>query len=95
MNFKPYQDKIVLFQDKYVKDNAEILDIGCGSGNNAKLLYQKNNTCKITGIDLSEKMIKFAKSNTPSCRFIQEDVRNLSFVNSFDIIFLSFCIVHI
>lgn len=95
MDFKPYRDMISEFQKSFVKDNDEILDIGCGPGNNAKLLYDMNTSCKITGIDLSDEMIKHAGINAPNCRFIKGDLRNLSFAEEFDIVIASFCIVHL
>lgn len=36
----------------FVKDNTEILDVGCGNGDNAR--YFKSRGCKIDGITLSE-----------------------------------------
>jgi len=97
MRFKSYNEKITLFQQKYIrKDHCKILDMGCGPGNNAKILYEKNNSYEITGVDLSPKMTAVAKANAPACKFIRDDIRTVHFEdNAFDVIIASFCIVHL
>ena len=41
--------------------NIEILDLGCGTGIELQYLFNKNPNIKITGIDLSEKMLSKLK----------------------------------
>ena len=97
MRFKSYHEKISLFQQKYIpKGHCKILDMGCGPGNNAKILYEKNSSYEVTGVDLSQEMIRLAKANAPACRFVREDIRTIDFgSNAFDVIIASFCIVHL
>ncbi len=97
MRFKSYHEKITLFQQKYIrKDHCKILDMGCGPGNNAKILYEKNKSYEITGVDLSQTMTKLAKANAPACKFIRDDIRTVHFEDdAFDAIIASFCIVHL
>ena len=96
LNFKPYREKIALFQEKYLNYNkATILDVGCGPGNHSKYLYSLNNSYQITGIDLSEKMIELARKNAPSCNFIKGDIRSLDTNIKYDAVLASFCIVHL
>lgn len=45
--------------------SGNILDIGCGTGNAIQLL-EKCNNFKYTGIDISDKMIDYAKKNNSS-----------------------------
>ena len=42
---------------------ARILDMGCGSGRDAKIFSDRG--FKVTGIDLSEKMINISRKNCP------------------------------
>lgn len=78
-------------------DNRAVLDIGCGSG---RLLMrgQGKAKCRI-GIDLSEEMIKKAKTSKPlapegnSCRFLVGDAYDLPFVSEqFDLV-ISTCVL--
>ncbi|HOV14045.1 MAG TPA: class I SAM-dependent methyltransferase, partial [Spirochaetota bacterium] len=57
-------------------------------------LKNKNKNFRLTGIDLSEEMIKLAKKNLPDCDFILQDVTNFNNKDIYDAIILSFCIVH-
>jgi tRNA (cmo5U34)-methyltransferase len=59
------KNTVTSFDDFYRKisdpismnNNIEILDIGCGTGIELQYLFNKNPKIKITGIDLSEKML--------------------------------------
>jgi len=61
----------------------KILDIGCGTGRDAK--YFTENGFNVVGIDISEKMISYAKKNAPKAKFYARDMRNMRFKSgSFD-----------
>ncbi len=62
----------------------ELLEIGCGSGHLAKLLFEKG--YKITGIDLYEEMLQIARKRLPGVDFIKLDIRKLKFNKKFDAI---------
>ena len=103
-NAKAYADKFMCHEPytKQAKAFAEllrsgdsVLDIGCGPGNVAKQLLATK-SLQITGVDLSEEMVKLASANVPSGRFYCQDIRQAEFVaGSFDAIVLSFSIVHL
>jgi len=96
LHFEPYRKKIFLFREKCLTQNEmKILDVGCGPGNHAAYLYSLNQGYKITGIDLSDKMIELAKKNAPGCHFIKGDIRNLDSNKKYDAVIASFCIVHL
>jgi len=65
----------------------KILDVGCGTGRHAIELTTRGYS--VTGIDLSETQLKRAKDKSESKNlkidFQQQDARNLSFNNEFDI----------
>ena len=66
---------------------TRILDVGCGTGRHSIELSKRG--YKITGIDLSESMLKRAKEkaaeNGLKIEFLQHDARNLPFENEFDV----------
>lgn len=45
-----------------IKKGMKVLDIGCGTGNFSIKLAKKG--CKVTGIDLSDKMLRLAREKT-------------------------------
>jgi 2-polyprenyl-3-methyl-5-hydroxy-6-metoxy-1,4-benzoquinol methylase len=77
-----------------LKENAKILDIGCGAGVPVfKLLSEKYD---ITGIDISEKMIELAKKNLPNGKFIISDILDYDFNKSqFDAIVSYYTLFHL
>ena len=68
----------------------KILEIGCGTGNYTKILL--NRGYEITGIDLSEAMLKVAKKKC-NCRLINGDVRNFSINEKFDVCIAMFAVL--
>lgn len=62
----------------------ELLELGCGSGHLAKLLFEKG--YRITGVDLYEEMLQIARKRLPEVEFIQQDIRDLKFEKRFDAI---------
>lgn len=95
MHFETYVEKITLFQKNYLNNSTTILDLGCGPGNNAKLLTEKNNNYQIKGVDLSTKMIELARQNVPEGDFYVSDIREYNDNSTYDVVIASFCIVHL
>ena len=59
-----------------LRPNAEVLDVGCGSGlPTARQLDAAG--CRVTGIDISPVMLEAARENVPGARFLQQDVVDL------------------
>lgn len=88
---KPLLD---LFIESLTAKNPDVLDVGTGAGFDAK--YLSEHGCNVTGIDLSEGLMKVAKEIAPKVNFIKADMRNLSFNNDyFDGIWASASILHI
>ncbi|PAF43011.1 methyltransferase domain-containing protein [Helicobacter sp. 11S03491-1] len=61
--------------ENYGIHQVDVLDIGCGNGIFANMLYKKN-IPKYIGIDFSPQAIKMAQNKTPHWKeyFIQEDI---------------------
>ena len=79
------------FLSSELKDQASILELGCGPGNFLNHLVKRRPNIQIEGIDLAHNMIEIAKSKLPNATFQICDVRNYEFDKKFDAIILSFC----
>ena len=75
-------------------DGAAVLDIGCGSGVPiAKALAERY--C-VTGVDVSEEMVRRARENVPSGEFICDDVMSVDFEpSSFDAVVAFYSVFHL
>ncbi|WP_226666408.1 class I SAM-dependent methyltransferase [Metabacillus litoralis] len=67
------------------KEGEKILDLGCGTGDLAKNLFDKK--IEVIGIDKSENMINQAKTKYPEIEFFVEDATELSYHQEFDAVF--------
>lgn len=70
--------------------NCKILDVGCGTGRHAIELTKRG--YGVTGVDLSENMLKKAQKNASNAGFEidfrQADARNLPFEEEFDLVIM-------
>ena len=82
-------DKEFTFYDSLLKSNncQVILEIGCGSGMLARRFLK--NGYDYLGLDLFNEMLDIARSEVKSDRFIQCDMRNLSFKQQFDSVLIT------
>jgi ubiquinone/menaquinone biosynthesis C-methylase UbiE len=79
---------------KRLRPGSAILDVGCGSGYIASILQNKG--FRVTGIDISTKMLELARANSPSSTFLRMDMKRLDFPNeSFDGIVCFYSIFHV
>lgn len=72
--------------------DEDVLDIGCGDGKNTVAIAEKLASGRVVGIDSSPDMIRSAKGRfeNPACpniTFQNVDVREMAFVNQFDVAF--------
>jgi ubiquinone/menaquinone biosynthesis C-methylase UbiE len=72
---------------------ARVLDIGCGSGTFTRLLQLRG--YRLSGIDISSKMIAMARQKSANIQFYEGDAENLPFENgAFDAVLLSGLVHH-
>ncbi len=77
---------VKLFDLLKIRDSDNIIDIACGPGHITNWL-SKATSGKVTGIDISEGMIKQAEVLYPEIEFRQIAVEDLDYNDEFDIVF--------
>ncbi len=95
MDFKPYHKQMNLFERDFMDRDNTVLDLGCGPGNNARIILGNDPTYKVTGIDLSASTIDLARKNVPEATFQVQDIREITPAQQYDVILATFCIVHL
>ncbi len=90
--YEPYRQKILEFIDR-VRPGGTVLDLGCGSGANARLMTDAG--LRVKGYDYSEAMLELARRVCPAGVFELGDLRELPETGTFDAVLASFCIVHL
>lgn len=101
-----YQNKFMkldLYNDTYdyicnsiTKQNAKLLEIGCGPGNITKYLLSQRPDFDIFGIDIAPNMIEFAKKNNPTAKFAVMDTRQINSLEAkYDGIIGGFCLPYL
>ena len=78
-------DRLLL---KQLPPPAEVLDLCCGDGRLAAALAARG--YRVTGVDGSPGMLKFARRNAPSVRFLQGDARRLELGQKFRAVISTF-----
>lgn len=84
--------------NRYLKNRAYILDIGCGAGTLS--FYVSNLGNKVLGIDISKKAIEECKKSAKkmklkNVRFIQAEFPNFSFSTKFDTVIFTEVVEHL
>ncbi|MEO6583311.1 MAG: class I SAM-dependent methyltransferase [Ferruginibacter sp.] len=81
MNVDIYQEPLEYLLTNLNSEDS-ILDLACGPGNVVQYLANKNNNLNLTGLDLSDEMIRLAKLNVPKAKFEVADCRDLNHLES-------------
>ncbi|MHA2213988.1 MAG: class I SAM-dependent methyltransferase, partial [Candidatus Thorarchaeota archaeon] len=77
------------------RPDSTVLDVGCGTGNNA-VLFRASTKSRVIGIDLSRGMLEHAASKTRSVEFINCPADRLPFERDrFDLVFMTEVIHHL
>ena len=62
---------------------SSVLDVGCGSGNPIAR-YLLSSGCRVTGVDASAELLTMCRAKFPDQRWLEIDMRTLSFGQRFD-----------
>ncbi|MCE7742663.1 MAG: class I SAM-dependent methyltransferase [Candidatus Heimdallarchaeota archaeon] len=83
-----YEEEFKIY-DKYLSKikAKKILELGCGSGNMAKLFIK--NKYDYIGLDCSKEMIALSKEFVPKGKFLLGDMRNLELEETFDAVLVT------
>lgn len=73
---------------------ARVLDVGCGSG--VKSRYMQDHGMRVTGIDISTKLLEIARSESPESSFQQLSMTELNTLgDTYDGVFAQASLLHI
>jgi SAM-dependent methyltransferase len=78
-------EKLVL---PHLPPKARILDLCCGTGQLAQVLTAGG--FRVTGLDGSEEMLKFARENAPAAEFVTADARSFKLPNVYHAVVSTF-----
>ncbi|MFD2603525.1 class I SAM-dependent DNA methyltransferase [Flavobacterium suzhouense] len=96
MDVSLYDDTLNAFCDSLSKEDASILELGCGPGNITRYLLNKLPNLKILATDLSPNMLELAKKNNPEANFELLDCRDISKLSQkFDAVVCGFCLPYL
>jgi ubiquinone/menaquinone biosynthesis C-methylase UbiE len=77
-----------------LETGSKVLELGCGSGDPTTMRLAER--FSVTGVDISQQQIKFAKRNVPQATFIQGDMTRLMFPTpAFDAVVAFYSITHV
>jgi 2-polyprenyl-3-methyl-5-hydroxy-6-metoxy-1,4-benzoquinol methylase len=64
--------------EKMIKENSEVIDIGCGRGEFLEYLLKQKPSCHVLGIDFSKIAIKDAKTRISNAEFADTNLYKLA-----------------
>ncbi|MCL6753053.1 methyltransferase domain-containing protein [Nostoc sp. CCCryo 231-06] len=67
---------------QHIPKEADILDLGCGSGKLVQQLHLKG--YQMTGLDASKELLRYARINAPKSKFLLNDIRQFELPSTFD-----------
>lgn len=87
----PALDRLLL---SVLPRGARVLDLCCGAGHLAAALCRRG--LRVTGLDGSEDMLRFARVNAPRAQFVVADARRFHFACRFDAVVSTYdCMNHL
>ena len=79
---------------KVGSSHPKFLDLGCGAGYDSKIMSKLG--ARVTGVDISEKLIEIAKKNVPACNFYVGDINEpMTKLGKFDGVVCLATIIHV
>ncbi len=96
MSVDDYSDGLNFLIEKNEIEEASVLDLACGPGNLSLYLKDREPKFKITGVDFSSNMLRYAKSIIPDGVFIEMDVLDAAGLEKqYDIILVGFVLPYL
>jgi cyclopropane fatty-acyl-phospholipid synthase-like methyltransferase len=81
-----YVERVLRYVDRVLEGlpaGARVLDLGCGTGEPiAKYIVERG--FRVTGVDESEQMLKFARQTVPDAELIHADMVTVELAGTFD-----------
>ena len=94
-NVNVLEEKPALFSLAPDLTDKTVLDLGCGYGENCSE-FKRLGAAKVTGVDISEKMLAVAESETTGIEYLRMDMNDLSDVcGTFDCVFSSLAVHYV
>lgn len=91
--FSTIDSTVKWINDNFLKDESQILDLGCGPGLYAERLARLGH--RVVGIDFSKRSIEYAKEsakgNGLNIEYIYKNYIEMDYSEEFDLIILIFC----
>ncbi|KPU27290.1 methyltransferase [Caloranaerobacter sp. TR13] len=91
--FQNYEDILKYISDEVADKNGIIVEIGVGTGNLTKLLYEKN--LNVVGIEPSKEMRKIAKEKLPNIDILDGHFLSIPIDKKVDAIVTSYAFHHL
>ncbi|MBM7554698.1 class I SAM-dependent DNA methyltransferase [Thalassobacillus pellis] len=91
MRDAPYDDWVSFTEKHLTKKNADILELGCGTGEITLRLAEKGH--RVTGVDVSGDMLTVANEKAAEAlniKWLRQDIRSLEGLENFDCV-VSYC----
>ncbi len=96
MDLDLYNETYDFICQSIIRQQAGILEIGCGPGNITQYLLNRRPDFQILAIDIAPNMIALAEKNNPSARFAVMDCRDIRTLDApFDGIIGGFCLPYL
>ena len=96
MHLDLYNESYDFFCKELVKENPEVVELGCGPGNITKYLLTQRPDFRILATDVAPAMIECAKLNNPNAEVAVLDCRDINqLTTKFEAIVCGFCIPYL
>lgn len=86
-----YIVKFLAVKELGINPRSMVLDLCCGTGDFSRIISKFYPRAKVIGLDISDKMLKIAKTKNPTGVFMKGDCTELPFMeNEFDYVTMGF-----
>lgn len=80
----------------YIKADAAVLDVGCGQGIQLAEIRKLRPTARLSGMDISPRLVSRAMANVPGAQIVTGDADNLAYPDeAFDVVIMTEVLEHL